>query len=209
MDQKPIYQIAIIVLIVILAALIFLPSSPPQKYLFVVNAASGSFNDTFTLKTESIIIFSDRPERFASQMSLDEFLALWPDNFEQTPPNAEFSIAQGNAVVELMNARQGPDGIMFSVKILEGSIPSEFNSASLFIDDVQSSDSIENFVGQINVTISHTTGGNGGGQPYTPWSVKDVDDDDTATPAPDTDGDTDTDYNDSDAESQDKIGLAG
>jgi len=80
------------------------------------------------------------------------------DELKTSPPNATLSILSkdgvNNVVIEIQNATIKNSYVVFTIKVLQGTLPKAFGTASIFIDDVESSDSIENllsphFVGTI------------------------------------------------------------
>ena len=118
-------------------------SSGSPSFLFVLSAQSGGLKDAvLTLRgTPAVVYFSDRPDRIAGHMRVEEFIALWdkgPESFKDDPPNATLSVFQdkgaANAVVELLSVAAVGDGVRFSIRILEGEIGSSFGAASLFVD---------------------------------------------------------------------------
>ncbi|MCP4229150.1 MAG: hypothetical protein GY771_03255 [bacterium] len=117
-------------------------SENPQ-YLFVLSAESGTYEDgKLTLKSvPAVLYFSDRPNRIAGHISLEEFVKIWGegiDSFKADPPNATLSILEedGNTdiIVELMNPLLIENGVTFDITILDGKIPVSFGSSALFID---------------------------------------------------------------------------
>ncbi len=114
------------------------------KFLYVMSAKSGSFDgDTLTLKDVPLVIyFSDRPNRIAGHVSLNQFVEIWnkgADSFKEDPPNATLSIYDGNGnkdvVIELIGTPTiRNESIIFGIRILLGELPKEIPSSSLFID---------------------------------------------------------------------------
>ena len=113
------------------------------NWLFVMNAKSGSFNGkTLTLhKVPPVLMFADRPYRMWGHMDLDGLIkavSTGPDSFAENPPNAVISTFGGDvpvsATVVLHKPTAEGDSLSFPVEVLEGDIPKEFASASLFID---------------------------------------------------------------------------
>jgi len=113
------------------------------ELLFVQNAASGSFDGkTLTLNgVGPTLYFSDRPERIAGQVRTSDFVGRWTkgaDNFAASPPNATLSVfgakEVSSVVVVLTNPKLNGNTLAYTVKILEGKLPSSFKESSLFID---------------------------------------------------------------------------
>lgn len=122
---------------------------PAGSLLFVVNAAEGDLTkDTLTLRdvSDAVVYFSDRPERIAGHITLEQFFHYWhnsPDNFDHDPPNAVLSIvghghAYDNVVIVLKKAVLDGTTLTFDIDILSGSVPESgalhFEDAPLFID---------------------------------------------------------------------------
>ena len=115
------------------------------QFLYVLSAQSGSFEgDTLTLKDIPLVIyFSDRPNRIAGHMNLDQFLKSWTNglgSFKADPPNAALSIIgknrDTNIVVEILSIEPKGNSMICKVRILAGEIPSSFDKTSLFIDPI-------------------------------------------------------------------------
>jgi hypothetical protein len=114
------------------------------SWLYVVNATGGSFDGkTITLRNvPPALMFSDRPNRIWGHMTLSELLPLvkeGPDNFIVNPPNAVLStFREGDlpteATVIMHDARIDGANLLFSVDVMDGSIPATFGPASLFVD---------------------------------------------------------------------------
>ena len=98
--------------------------------------------DTLTLNDVPLVVyFSDRPERIAGHISLDEFVEDWSEglnNLQADPPNATLSIIEESGttdvVVELSDPWIYGDVLTFKIRILEGEMPVTFKASSLFVD---------------------------------------------------------------------------
>jgi len=119
------------------------PKTDKVKMLFVQSTTSGSSDGkTLTLNgVPSTLYFSDRPKRIAGHMQTDSFVAEWAkgkDSFESNPPNAVLSVISESGVidstVELSNPQLKGNQISYQLKVLDGTPPTQFKSASLFID---------------------------------------------------------------------------
>ena len=86
-------------------------------------------------------------------LSIEVFTQGWDTgagSLRADPPNATLSIlgkdGANNIVVELSNpdVKVKEGSISFKVRVLQGEMPKSFGNSTLFIDDVESSDSIEN-----------------------------------------------------------------
>ncbi len=118
--------------------------STEVELLFVQNAEAVVFEgETLTLKgvSPSVIFFSDRPQRVAGHVALPGFLEAWDegkDSFAEDPPNAALSIVgEGqvtNVVLELLNPQLQGDELTYNVQVLEGELPANGGTSSLFID---------------------------------------------------------------------------
>ena len=92
-----------------------------------------------------VLYFSDRPQRIAGHMKLPDYLKEWSegkDNFGDDPPNATLSVYEpgqgGNTlvVVELTNPVIDGRDIVYTCKVLDGSLPREGGATALFIDAI-------------------------------------------------------------------------
>ncbi len=114
------------------------------SWLYVVNTTGGSFDGTtITLRgVPPVLMFSDRPNRIWGHMTLSELLPMvkeGEDNFIVNPPNAVLSTFRDGdlpteATVVMHDARIDGANLLFSVDVMEGSIPATFGPASLFVD---------------------------------------------------------------------------
>jgi len=118
-------------------------SGKNPQYLFVMSANSGTFKDgKLTLKDVPLVIyFSDRPDRIAGHMSLEQFVKIWgkgKDSFRADPPNATLSVFNeaGNkdAVLKISDIELKGDVLTYKIRTLEGSAPKSFGPSTLFID---------------------------------------------------------------------------
>jgi hypothetical protein len=88
------------------------------------------------------LFFSDRPEHVVGHLSTREFVALWAageNSFEEDPPNAVLSFIDEDDEIEdaifvLREPNLEGDAITYKVAVLEGNVPSDSTSCSLFID---------------------------------------------------------------------------
>ena len=96
---------------------------------------------------QQTLYFSDRPERIAGHMKMDQYLAEWakaegPDNFNSDPPNAILSVFEpgqaDNTVVVVKISHPVVDGndIVYSYKIIQGAMPGNGGATALFIDSI-------------------------------------------------------------------------
>ena len=114
------------------------------SWLYAVNATGGSVDGTtITLRdVPPALMFSDRPNRTWDHMTLSELLPMvkeGPDNFIVNPPNAVLSTFRDGdlpteATVVMHDARIDRANVLFSVAVMDGSIPATFGPASLFVD---------------------------------------------------------------------------
>jgi len=112
--------------------------------MFVQSAKNVSFEgNKMTLKGigPSTIFFSDRPERMAGHLTLQQFLKEWDqgkDSFKNDPPNATLSTFEEKqvnyVVVEINNPQLKGEDLSYDVRILEGTPPTKGGLSSLFID---------------------------------------------------------------------------
>ena len=125
-------------------------TSETPQYMFVqiaddvkVDAAAKTFR--LVNVNQQTLYFSDRPVRIAGHIKMDAYLKEWTakagkDNFGQDPPNAVLSVyEQGQpdnttAVVEITQPKIDGSDLVYSYKLIEGSLPAGGGATSLFID---------------------------------------------------------------------------
>lgn len=118
--------------------------APTANWLIVQNAASMTYDGgTLTLEnvTPQTIMFADRPQRLAGDISTARFVDDWGvgnNSLEADPPNASLSVLVGDeeqiSVIELSNPRLDGTSLSYDVSVLEGTVPRIGKSATLFID---------------------------------------------------------------------------
>jgi hypothetical protein len=98
---------------------------------------------TFHALAPATLFFSDRPERVVGHLSARQFVDEWDkgeNSFAADPPNAVISFLETgdetpeDAIVVLKDPRLAGEDITYSVEVLEGSLPAEAESCSVFID---------------------------------------------------------------------------
>ena len=89
------------------------------------------------------VYFSDRPERIAGNIKMADYLKTWKegrDNFNADPPNATLSVYEpGRAdptlvVVTLTKPVVDGADLLYTYKIVAGTMPANGGATSLFID---------------------------------------------------------------------------
>jgi len=118
-----------------------------EESMFVQTARGiESAGGTLTLRgiTPSTLYFADRPKRDVGQMSTADFVDLWAigdNSFEFDPPNAVLSFLEPGAnapegvVVVLREPKLDAAGdLMYSIEVLEGTVPAQSGPVTLFID---------------------------------------------------------------------------
>ena len=89
------------------------------------------------------LFFSDRPKHVVGHLSAKQFVDEWDkgeNSFADDPPNAVISFLDENgtrpedAIVVLKEPRLDGTSITYTVEILEGSLPAQAESVSIFID---------------------------------------------------------------------------
>ena len=116
-------------------------------FLFVQTAKSMSFDkSTNKLSLDGVssttLFFSDRPERIAgNMMKTTAFVPFWStgkDSFLKDPPNADISILEGDKLRQIVVVLQAPelkgDNLIYTVKVLQGDMPTKGADVSVFID---------------------------------------------------------------------------
>ena len=123
----------------------------PKPMLMFVQLADKVEVDTtaHTLRLvdigEQTLYFADRPERIAGHIRMDAFLEEWTakagtDNFGADPPNATLSVYEpGKAentlvVVEISDPKVDGLDLVYTYKVIDGTLPAGGEATSLFID---------------------------------------------------------------------------
>jgi hypothetical protein len=116
----------------------------------------GSYRLTLTGIDPHVMAFTDRPVRDTQVIGIQALADAWDELFESAPPNVVLveHNSQGEAdslALELTNPEVRGDSITFSAQVLDeegaqgvsglvgtlhSDVPSTFNEASLFIDDI-------------------------------------------------------------------------
>ncbi len=134
-------------------------SGVSQLFVQTTNSGTWELGDhgqhilTLTAPGAHVTVFTDRPERLASQMTKEEFLDLWASfGFDLDPPNAAIVVNDATAtkstvVVELSNPKMVGTSVQYTATVLHNStgsfaeyevdddLPATFEDASLFIDN--------------------------------------------------------------------------
>lgn len=124
-------------------------SSGEPSFLYVQNAAGGLIagNDEFVLSLDqpddTVIYFSDRPERIAGREDLTKFVDGWSENFGDDPPNAalHFDKTTGeepDVVATISDPQLKGSELSYSLEPIDeadfSELPIRFENATLFID---------------------------------------------------------------------------
>jgi len=89
------------------------------------------------------LFFSDRPKRIAGHFSSEEWQKLWTqghDSMVKNPPNAALSVFEPGkkdpteTAVELVDMKSDGADLVYTIKVLKGSLPAAGGQSSLFID---------------------------------------------------------------------------
>lgn len=112
------------------------------RYQFVLSGDTGTVKDgKITLSGVPIVtFFSLGVKRGDGHFFVESFVKMWNENaqmFEKDPPNGTLSVlsdkGSSGAVVELSEPTANLNSITFKVRILEGALPDEFGSYTLFL----------------------------------------------------------------------------
>ena len=127
-------------------------SSESPQYMFVqiaedvkVDAAATTFR--LVKVNQQTLYFSDRPERIAGHLKMAAYLDEWkasegPDNFASDPPNATLSVYEPGhpentlTVVKISHPLIDGNDLVYSYKLIEGTMPSTGGATALFIDSI-------------------------------------------------------------------------
>ena len=119
--------------------------------LMFVQTADDLKADGDTLRLVNVgqqtLYFSDRPARVAGHLTMPAYLDEWkagegPDNFSSDPPNATISVYESGhhentlAVVKISHPVIDGKDLVYSYKLIEGTMPKAGGATALFIDSV-------------------------------------------------------------------------
>ena len=137
--------------VVSLAACATTPSGAPQL-LFVQTAENLEVDpaaSTIRLVkvNQQTLYFADRPQRIAGHITTADYLKEWTaragkDNFAADPPNATLSVYEpgrpDNTLVVIKITKPVVDGadLVYSYRIISGTMPANSGATSLFIDGI-------------------------------------------------------------------------
>ena len=121
---------------------------PPKTadFLFVQSANGMTFDKaanrlTLTGVSPVTVFFADRPERIAGNMKTASFIPFWSegkDSFKSDPPNADISLLEDGKLTQIVAVLQDPvlsgSDLSYTVKVLQGDMPSQGKDVSVFID---------------------------------------------------------------------------
>jgi len=117
--------------------------------LMFVQTADDLKADGNTLRLVNVgqqtLYFSDRPARVAGHLTMPAYLDEWkagegPDNFSSDPPNATISVYESGhhentlAVVKISHPVVDGKDLVYSYKLIEGTMPKAGGATALFID---------------------------------------------------------------------------
>jgi hypothetical protein len=117
-----------------------------MEALFVQTSASMTSdggNITLHGLSASTLYFADRPQREVGHMSSRQFVDLWgkgDNSFADNPPNAVLSFADEgdrpptDAVVVIEHPKLDGDELSYSIKVLDGDVPTAAGPCAFFID---------------------------------------------------------------------------
>ena len=120
-----------------------------KAQLMFVQTADDLKADDKTLRLVNVnqqtLYFSDRPVRIAGHLKMPDYLKEWkagegPDNFSADPPNATLSVYEPGqsdstlAVVEISHPVVDGNDLVYSYRMIEGTMPGSGGAAALFID---------------------------------------------------------------------------
>lgn len=96
------------------------------------------------------VAVTERPRRQTTRLSTPEFIDGWDTTFGDDPPNASLGVVAGDgrqheAAIEIREvARDAASGeVRMEVRVLSGSVPAQFDDATLVIDDAGASVRLE------------------------------------------------------------------
>jgi hypothetical protein len=110
---------------------------------FKVDAAKSTFR--LVKVNQQTMYFSDRPQRIVGHIKMADYLKEWTakagkDNFAADPPNATLSVYEPGkpentiVVVKLTNPVVDGADLVYTYKVLDGTMPANGGPTALFID---------------------------------------------------------------------------
>jgi hypothetical protein len=124
------------------------PAAPQLMFVqsaddFKVDAAKNTFR--LVKVNQQTLYFSDRPKRIAGHLKMADYLKEWTakagkDNFKKDPPNATLSVYEPGkpdnslVVVKLTNPVVDGADLVYTYKIINGTMPATGGPTALFID---------------------------------------------------------------------------
>ena len=129
------------------------PTASETPQLLFVQVAEDFKADTAakTIRLVNVnqqtLYFSDRTFRIAGHIKMDDYLKEWTaeagkDNFSVNPPNAALSVYEAGkhdntlVIVEVSDPQIDGSDLIYSYKLIEGSLPAGGGPTSLFIDRI-------------------------------------------------------------------------
>lgn len=127
-------------------------SSEDPRFMFIhvaegvkVNQASKTIR--LVNVNQQTLFFSDRPDRIAGHLKMADYLDEWTtksgeNNFSAVPPNAALSVYEPGqtdntlAVIEITDPKVDGTDLLYSYKLIEGTLPETTGHTALFIDRI-------------------------------------------------------------------------
>jgi hypothetical protein len=121
----------------------------PKIQLMFVQTAEDFKADDKTLRLVNVgqqaLYFSDRPVRIAGHLTMPAYMDEWkagagPDDFASDPPNATLSVYESGShentmvVVEISHPVVEGKDMVYTYKLIEGTMPKAGGATALFID---------------------------------------------------------------------------
>jgi hypothetical protein len=146
---KSVHKRLLLILLIALSGLPMARADENKVQLMFVQTADDMKADGKTLRLVNVgqqtLYFSDRPVRIAGHLTMPAYLSEWtaaegPDNFGSDPPNATLSVyepAQRDntlTVVEISHPIIDGKDLVYSYKLIEGTMPKAGGATALFID---------------------------------------------------------------------------
>lgn len=140
---------SLLVLLITLSALPPAGAQDRKVQLMFVQTSESMQADDKSLRLVNVgqqtLYFSDRPARVAGHLTMPAYMDEWtaragPDNFAKDPPNATLSVYQPGkhenalTVVKITNPKVDGRDLVYSYKLIEGTMPRTGGATALFID---------------------------------------------------------------------------
>ena len=112
-----------------------------QKSIFTKNPTGGTLTFNLNEQNNNVIMFSDRPFRQTSKITIEEFVNAFRDSgtnsFEKDPPNAVLTHSEEQRTYIVRFSEQNNNSVTFNLELLPGethNLDTVTGAMNLFVD---------------------------------------------------------------------------